>query len=172
MTTEEVCDALLEGNADTLGTVLLQSLMKMAPTKDEERKLQEHQDDSPLKIGPAEKFVKAVLDVPFAFRRVGAMLFVSNFDSEVEYLKQLFQTLEVACEELKNNMMFLKLLEVVLKSANHDGNQCQKLGLQIVSSLSSGLSNVKKAAGMDSTRGGHQDSCPRRGVTFCSQRNH
>ncbi|KAL7582701.1 hypothetical protein Lser_V15G42048 [Lactuca serriola] len=206
VTTEEVCDALLEGNADTLGTELLESLMKMAPTKDEERKLQEHQDDSPLKLGPAEKFLKAVLDVPFAFRRVGAMLFVSNFESEVEYLKQSFQTLEVACEELKNSRMFLKLLEAVLKTgnrmnigtnrgdaqafkldtllklidvkgadgkttllhfvvqeivrtegarfsnttANHDDNQCQKLGLQIVSSLSSGLSNVKKAAGMDS----------------------
>ncbi|KAL7584046.1 hypothetical protein Lser_V15G44229 [Lactuca serriola] len=189
MTTEEVCDALLEGNADTLGTELLESLMKMAPTKDEERKLQEHQDDSPLKLGPAEKFLKAVLDVPFEFRRVGAMLFVSNFDSEVEYLKQSFQTLEAACEKLKNSRMFLKLPEAVLKTgnrmnigtnrgdaqafklntllklidivrtegaqfsnttANHDGNQCQKLGLQIVSSLSSGLSNVKKAAGMDS----------------------
>ncbi|CAH1454593.1 unnamed protein product [Lactuca virosa] len=177
VTTEEVCDALLEGNADTLGTELLESLMKMAPTKEEERKLQEHQDDSPLKLGPAEKFLKAVLDVPFAFRRVGAMLFVSNFDSEVEYLEQSFQTLEAACEELKNSRMFLKLLEAVLKTGNRmnigtNRGDAQAFKLDTLLKLidvkgadgkttllhfvvqeivrTEGLSNVKKAAGMDS----------------------
>lgn len=83
------------GNADTLGTELLESLLKMAPTKEEERKLKEYKDDTPMKLGPAEKFLKAVLDVPFAFKRVDAMLYISNFDSEVEYLKRSFQTLEV-----------------------------------------------------------------------------
>ena len=67
----------------------------MAPTKEEERKLKEYKDDSPIKLGPAEKFLKAVLDVPFAFKRVDAMLYISNFDSEVEYLKKSFETLEV-----------------------------------------------------------------------------
>lgn len=67
----------------------------MAPTKEEECKLKEHKDDSPFKLSAAEKFLKAILDVPFAFKRVGAMLYVSNFDSEVEYLKRSFQTLEV-----------------------------------------------------------------------------
>lgn len=118
VTFEEVCDALLEGNADTLGTELLESLLKMAPTKEEERKLKEFKDDSPIKLGPAEKFLKAVLDVPFAFKRVDAMLYISNFDSEIEYLKRSFQTLEVACEELRNSRMFLKLLEAVLKTGN------------------------------------------------------
>lgn len=83
------------GNADTLGTELLESLLKMAPTKEEERKLKEYKDDSPVKLGPAEKFLKAVLDVPFAFKRVDAMLYITNFDSEVEYLKKSFETLEV-----------------------------------------------------------------------------
>ena len=68
----------------------------MAPTKEEERKLKEYKDDSPFKLGPAEKFLKSMLDIPFAFRRVEAMLYVSNFDSEVEYLKKSFETLEVS----------------------------------------------------------------------------
>ncbi|KAI3760311.1 hypothetical protein L1987_50705 [Smallanthus sonchifolius] len=118
VTTEEVCDALLEGNVDALKTELLESLLKMVPTKEEERKLKDYRDESPYKLGPAEKFLKAVLDVPFAFKRIGAMLYVSNFDSEVEYLKRSFQTLEAACEELRNNRMFLKLLEAVLKTGN------------------------------------------------------
>ncbi|KAL5794440.1 hypothetical protein ACOSP7_003034 [Xanthoceras sorbifolium] len=209
VTIEEVCEALLEGNADTLGTELLESLLKMAPSKEEERKLKEHKDDSPSKLCSAEKFLKAVLDVPFAFQRVDAMLYIANFDSEVEYLKKSFETLEAACEELRNSRMFLKLLEAVLKTGNRmnvgtnrgdahafkldtllklvdvkgaDGKttllhfvvqeiirtegarlsnqnpnssstedaKCRKLGLQVVSSLSSELTNVKKAAAMDS----------------------
>ncbi|XP_076907417.1 formin-like protein 1 [Bidens hawaiensis] len=201
VTTEEVCDALLEGNVGALRIELLESLLKMVPTKEEERKLKDYRDDSPYKLGPAEKFLKAVLDVPFAFRRIGAMLYVSNFDSEVEYLKSSFQTLEAACEELRNNRMFLKLLEAVLKTGNRmnigtnrDNAEAFKLdtllklidvkgangkttllhfvvqeiirtegarptnpttnqpanGLQTISNLCSDLSNVKKAAAMDS----------------------
>lgn len=207
VTVEEVCEALLEGNADTLGTELLESLLKMAPTKEEERKLKEYKDDSPVKLGPAEKFLKAVLDVPFAFKRVDAMLYIANFESEVEYLKKSFETLEAACEELRSSRMFLKLLEAVLKTGNRmnvgtnrgdahafkldtllklvdvkgadgkttllhfvvqeiirtegarlsstpsnssEGTRCRKLGLQVVSSISSELTNVKKAAAMDS----------------------
>ena len=46
VTIEEVCDALLRldnyaGNADTLGTELLESLLKMDPTKEEEKKLKD-----------------------------------------------------------------------------------------------------------------------------------
>ncbi|KAJ7950609.1 Formin-like protein [Quillaja saponaria] len=183
----------------------------MAPTKEEERKLKEFKEDSPFKLGPAEKFLKAVLDIPFAFSRVDAMLYMANFESDVDYLKKSFETLEAACEELQNNRMFLKLLEAVLKTWNRmnvgtnrgdaqafkldtllklvdvndadgkttlmhfvvqeiirtegarfrDTNQilssilnedakCRRLGLQVVSGISSELTNVKKAATMDS----------------------
>ncbi|KAK4349338.1 hypothetical protein RND71_032093 [Anisodus tanguticus] len=118
ITSDEVCEALLEGNADTLGTELLESLVKMAPTKEEERKLKDIKDESSFKLGPAEKFLKAVLDIPFAFKRVDAMLYIACFDSEVEYLKRSFQRLETACEELRNSRTFLKLLEAVLRTGN------------------------------------------------------
>ncbi|VFQ75567.1 unnamed protein product [Cuscuta campestris] len=118
ITVEEVCEALVEGNADSLGAELLESLLKMAPTKEEERKLMEFKDESPSKLCSAEKFLKAVLDIPFAFRRVDAMLYIANFDSDVEYLKRSFETLEVACQELRKSRMFKKLLEAVLKTGN------------------------------------------------------
>jgi len=76
----------------------------MAPTKDEERRLKEYKDDSPFKLGPAERFLKAVLDIPFAFKRVEAMLYMANFESEVEYLKKSFDTLEV--NQLLNTLVF------------------------------------------------------------------
>ncbi|XP_030492086.2 formin-like protein 2 [Cannabis sativa] len=217
VTIDEVCEALLEGNADALGTELLESLLKMAPTKEEEWKLREYKDESPFKLGPAEKFLKAVLDIPFAFKRVEALLYIANFESEIEYLKRSFETLEVACGELRSSRMFMKLLEAVLKTGNRmnvgtnrgdahafkldtllklvdvkgadgkttllhfvvqeiiraeglrlsganqdveydksdqssywDDVEFRKLGLQVVSGLSGELSNVKKAAAMDS----------------------
>lgn len=87
--------ALLTGNAEMLGSELLECLQKMTPTKEEERKLKDYRDGSPVKLGPAEKFLKAVLDVPFAFKRVDTMLYIANFESEVDYLKKSFATLEV-----------------------------------------------------------------------------
>ncbi|KAK3011200.1 hypothetical protein RJ639_011562 [Escallonia herrerae] len=217
VTNDEVCEALSEGISDTLGAELLESLLKMAPTKEEEQKLKDFKDVSPVKLGPAEKFLKAVLDIPFAFKRVDAMLYIANFDSEVEYLKRSFETVEAACEELKNSRMLMKLLEAVLKTGNRmnvgtnrgdahafkldtllklvdvkgtdgkttllhfvvqeiiraegsrlsganqrpvaekiqqsdlrDDVEFRKLGLQVVSGLSGELTNVKKAAAMES----------------------
>lgn len=72
----------------------------MAPSEEEIRKLKEHKDDSPTKLDVAEGFLKAVLDIPFAFKRVEAMLYMVNFESEVAYLRKSFQTLEVISHTL------------------------------------------------------------------------
>ncbi|CAN6541959.1 unnamed protein product [Malus baccata var. baccata] len=114
---DEVTEALLDGNPEGLGTELLETLVKMAPTKEEEIKLRDYKGDV-SKLGTAERFLKAVLDIPFAFKRVEAMLYRANFDSEVKYLRKSFQTLEEASEELKSSRLFLKLLEAVLKTGN------------------------------------------------------
>lgn len=82
------------GNPEGLGAELLETLVKMAPTKEEERKLRNYDGDL-SKLGSAERFLKAVLDIPFAFKRVEAMLYRANFDSEINYLRKSFQTLEV-----------------------------------------------------------------------------
>ena len=67
----------------------------MTPTVDEEIRLKELNDTLLVELDPAEKFLKAVLDIPFAFKRVDAMLYISNFDTEVEYLKASFETIKV-----------------------------------------------------------------------------
>ncbi|PHT83378.1 Formin-like protein 1 [Capsicum annuum] len=117
VTKDEVSDALLDGNAEGLGPELLESLVKMAPTKEEEIKLRDYNGDT-SKLGSAERFLKAILDVPFAFKRVEAMLYRANFDAEVKDLRKSFQTLEEASQELKNSRLFLKLLEAVLRAGN------------------------------------------------------
>ncbi|KAH6808322.1 formin-like protein 6 [Perilla frutescens var. frutescens] len=118
VTREEVSEALLDGNQEGLGPELFETLVKMAPSKEEEIKLREYNDEI-SKLGPAERFLKAILDIPFAFKRVEALLYKANFNTEVKYLRKSFQTLEEASEELKNSRLFLKLLEAVLRTGNH-----------------------------------------------------
>jgi hypothetical protein len=66
----------------------------MAPTKEEELKLRNFPGDI-SKLGSAERFLKAVLDIPFSFKRVDAMLYRANFESEINYLRKSFESLEV-----------------------------------------------------------------------------
>ncbi|XP_010547176.1 PREDICTED: formin-like protein 10 [Tarenaya hassleriana] len=126
-TMSDVCQALVDGDCDALGVELLESLSRMAPSQEEELKLKEIDDNSLIRLGPTEKFLKDVLDVPLGFKRVDALIYVANFDSEVEYLKRSFDVIQAACEELQNSRMFLKLLEAVLETGNkmNDGtNHC------------------------------------------------
>lgn len=85
-----------KGKVDSLGNEILEALTKMVPSREEELKLKEYKNDSPFKLGPAESFLKAVLDIPFAFKRVDAMLYIANFESEVNHLRNLFGTLQVS----------------------------------------------------------------------------
>lgn len=90
----EGCMSFITGNPEGLGPELLETLVKMAPTKEEEIKLRDYNGDT-SRLGSAERFLKAILGVPFAFKRVEGMLYRANFDAEVNYLRKCFQTLEV-----------------------------------------------------------------------------
>lgn len=115
LTTEEVCAALYEGTE--LPMELCQTLLKMAPTADEELKLRLYDGDL-AQLGPAERFLKVLVNIPFAFKRLDSLCFMSSYQEEVSSVKESLATLEVACKELKNSRLFLKLLEAVLKTGN------------------------------------------------------
>lgn len=72
----------------------LEALAKMVPTNEEEAKLSGYKGDI-KELGSVEKFVKAVLNVPFAFLRVEAMLYRETFEDEVVHLRNSFLVLEV-----------------------------------------------------------------------------
>ncbi|XP_052621844.1 uncharacterized protein LOC111896206 [Lactuca sativa] len=115
ITTNEVCDALKEGNE--LPVELIQTLLKMAPSVEEEMKLRLYDGDL-SRLGPAEKFLKRLVEIPFAFKRLETLLFMCTLQEEQDIIKEYFQTLESACKELKKSRLFLKLLEAVLKTGN------------------------------------------------------
>lgn len=111
----EVCDALIEG--DGLSQETLELLVKMSPTEEEVSKFQEYRGDSTL-LGPADRFIQGILQIPSAFERLDAMLYRATFKEELQHLRETIRALEMACKELKGSRTFTKLLEVVLKTGN------------------------------------------------------
>lgn len=66
----------------------------MAPTSEEELKLRMFNGEL-SHLGPAERFLKALVDIPFAFKRLEALLFMCTLQEEVAITKESFETLEV-----------------------------------------------------------------------------
>lgn len=115
VTTEEVTDALEEGNE--LPPEFVQTILKMAPTTEEELKLRLYNGDL-SRLGPADRFLKKLVDLPFSFKRMESLLFMCTFEEDASMVKESFTTLEAACTELRKSRLFLKLLEAVLKTGN------------------------------------------------------
>lgn len=104
-------------SGNELPVEFIQTLLKMAPTPEEELKLRLYSGEI-AQLGTAERFLKAVVDIPFAFKRLEALLFMCTLHEEMAFVKESFQTLEIACQELRGSRLFLKLLEAVLKTGN------------------------------------------------------
>ncbi|XP_076910864.1 formin-like protein 5 [Bidens hawaiensis] len=115
VTIEEVSAALIEGNE--LPIEIVQTLLKMAPTNEEEMSLRVYGGDL-SRLGPAERFLKKLVEIPYAFRRLESLLFMCTLQDEEANIKESFETLEAACTELKKSRLFSKLLEAVLKTGN------------------------------------------------------
>ncbi|PSS24592.1 Formin-like protein [Actinidia chinensis var. chinensis] len=115
VTADQVCDALLQGEGLCLQQ--LETLVNMVLTKEEEAKFSSYKGEV-NELGSAERFVKAILKVPFAFLRIEALLYRETFEDEVVHLRKSFSMLEEACKELRSSRLFLKLLEAVLKTGN------------------------------------------------------
>jgi len=113
---KEILDALLEGHG--LNTDVLEKLTRISPTQEEAVKITQYRGN-PSKLADAESFLHHILKaIPSAFIRINAMLFRSNYDSEILHLKESLQTLESGCKELRTRGLFLKLLEAILKAGN------------------------------------------------------
>lgn len=122
----EIIDALVDGQG--LNTDTIEKLARIAPTEEEQSLILEYEGD-PARLAAAESFLYHILKaVPSAFKRLNALLFRLNYDSEILEIKELLQTIELGCKELRTQGVFLKLLEAVLKAGNrmnagtHRGN--------------------------------------------------
>ena len=92
-------DSFFIHSGNELPAELLSTLLKMAPTSDEELKLRLFCGDI-TQLGSAERFLKALVEIPFAFKRMEALLFMSSLQEEVSLVKESFATLEVRKSDL------------------------------------------------------------------------
>jgi hypothetical protein len=79
---------------DEIPVELIQTVLKMWPTMDEESKLKLFTGDI-SQLGPAERFLKALVDIPLAFKRLESLLFMFTLPEEASSIKECFTTLEV-----------------------------------------------------------------------------
>ncbi|KAL5737813.1 hypothetical protein ACOSP7_030574 [Xanthoceras sorbifolium] len=99
---------------NALPVEFLQALLKMAPTP---WRTEVFTGDV-SQLGPADRFLKVLADIPFVYKRVESLFFLCTLQEEVTFTKESFEILEVACKTLRNSRLFLKLLEAVLKTGN------------------------------------------------------
>lgn len=81
-------------SGNKLSPELIQTISKLAPTTDEELKLRLYCGEI-SQLGPSERFLKSLVEIPFAFKRMDALLLMSSLPEEVTSIKESFETLEV-----------------------------------------------------------------------------
>lgn len=96
-----------EGNE--LPRLLLETILRMKPTDEEEQKLRLYNGDC-SQLGLAEQVMKALIDIPFAFERIRALLFMSSLQEDASSLRESFLQLEV---------IHLKVVDFCIKSAKY-----------------------------------------------------
>lgn len=92
-------------------------MIRWTPSSDEELRLRLYTGEL-TQLGPAEQFLRTIIDIPYLYQRLDVLLFMSSLPEEAANAEQSFKTLEVACHELRNSRLFKKLLEAVLKTGN------------------------------------------------------
>nr|XP_043639767.1 formin-like protein 3 [Erigeron canadensis] len=127
VTSDQVCEAVNKGTH--LPVELISTLLKMAPAQEEEQKLRMYSGDI-NQLGSSERFLKNLVEIPFAFKRLEALLFMSSLREDYHIAKESFSTLEVACNKLTSSRLFLRLLEAVLKTGNRMNDGTYRGGAQ------------------------------------------
>lgn len=90
-------------SGNEIPTEIIHALLRMAPTADEELKLRLFTGDI-NHLGPAERFLKVLVEIPFAFKRLESLMFINTLSEEFSSLKDSFGTLEVRVRFLLHSL--------------------------------------------------------------------
>lgn len=143
---KDIIEALIDGHGLNIETI--EKLGRVAPTEEEQSLVLAYEGD-PSKLAEAETFLRHILKaVPSAFKRLNALLFRLNYDSEILEIKEFLQTLEMGCKELRKQGIFVKLLEAVLKAGNR-----MNAGTQRGNAQAFNLASLRKLSDVKSTDG-------------------
>lgn len=106
----------------------LRGMMQLLPTKDESLALRSYLpppdapaqeiDESIAKLGECEQYMAVMLDVPDVKDKFQAMLFRAEYETHADSIREGTETLNQACDAVKNSERFRKLLLYALKLGN------------------------------------------------------
>lgn len=91
----------------------------MAPTSEEELKLRLFNGDI-SQLGPADQFLKTLVDIPFAFKRMEALLFMGTLQEELTATKESFAILEVRYLNCISPALHGPVLMLLISHEGHD----------------------------------------------------
>jgi hypothetical protein len=125
LTHDEMADAVDRIDENVMTGEQMEHIIEYLPTKEERRALEaymlEGDQDAADKFDglcECEKFMVAMMTVRHAKRKVRALLFKLQFEGCLDSLEQDVNTVELACDELKNSDRLRKLLGIVLNLGN------------------------------------------------------
>lgn len=93
----------------------------MAPTSEEELKLRLFSGNK-AQLAPADRFLKALVETPLAFKRLEALLFMGTVQEELTSTRESLATLEVGrlyCTTLYLILLY-KLTRLFISLEGHD----------------------------------------------------
>lgn len=93
----------------------------MTPKQNEVEQLKNFFDAPPevvAKLGDAERFFLGIMNIPRLDSRLSAFLFKRTFEGHSKRLKEDIELALLAINELKSNVKFAKVLELVLNIGN------------------------------------------------------
>ncbi len=74
---------------------MLETLVKVAPSDEEKKKFWNYSGNG-SDLGPADRFLQGVLEVPNAFSRLNAMLYRAQYQDELHEIQDAIAILEVS----------------------------------------------------------------------------
>ncbi|XP_078437526.1 formin-like protein 4 [Wolffia australiana] len=145
-TRAEITAALLQGRGLSADT--LEKLVRLAPGPDEQAAVRAF-DGDPGSLADAEGFLFELLRrVPGAFARAEAMLFRATYEPEVRHVAESLRAMALACGEMRNQGLFMRMLEAVLKAGNR-----MNAGTARGNAQAFNLSSLRKLSDVKSTDG-------------------
>lgn len=104
------------GSGTELPSELLENLLRMAPTPEEELKLRLFSGEL-SQLGNAERFLKSLVDIPFAFKRLESLLFIGTLQEDIAITKESFVNLEVEHFSLYYIYYFKRLIFIDINNS-------------------------------------------------------
>ncbi|ORZ12198.1 formin homology 2 domain-domain-containing protein [Absidia repens] len=114
----EIRDSIWTVDDHRLNVDNLMAIRQYIPTKEEIEMLRDYDGDSDG-LGNAEKYFKAIMNIPRLSDRIDCMVFRRKFHHELQELLPELDVLKLAIDELRHSHSFKHILKTILAIGNH-----------------------------------------------------